>query len=108
MKDSFKEAYLWHLAKHGPRIADFSRATGVSRDVLNKFQLPGPRTTSVENGLAIAAYFGKTLEQFMRCDEVSPDEMLHNLAERLLPSEQQVVISTMTALLQARRGQSPE
>lgn len=66
MADDFRRAFLRHLEDHGTSLTAISRATGVSLDVLKKLKTRGSGSTSVENGMLIAAFYGETVNQFVQ------------------------------------------
>ena len=45
-------------------VAEISRKTGVSRDVINKLPAREGASTTVENAVALAAFFGAQVEDF--------------------------------------------
>lgn len=62
---AFRRALLYHMAVQGTSITDLVRASGVSRDVINKIKARAGASTSVENAIAIAAFYGETVNEFM-------------------------------------------
>lgn len=103
MNGSFRDALIWHLDSTQTRVADLTRATGVSRDVINKLLNGSSRSTAVENAILIAAYFGKSLEQFIRRDDTEPHESLAALTELLTPDEERLLAAQVRGIL-AQRG----
>jgi plasmid maintenance system antidote protein VapI len=92
------------MDKHGTTIAELVRATGVSRDVINKMRGRTEASTVVENALLIAAYYGKDLECFMRMDR-EPRSALPALSDLLTPDEARLIEAQVRGILAAREPQ---
>ena len=103
MKNGFRDAFLWHLDRHDGTLIDIARKSGVSRDTLNKLIARENSSTNVENAIAIARYFGKTLEQFIACDAVKEPDRLPALT-RLLSDEEKRLVEAMVRGVLAERG----
>lgn len=104
MASDFRHALLWHMDKHETKIADLVKETGISRDVINKLRARENSSTTAENALLIASYYGKTLEQFIRCDDARDDAVLTTLAGMLRPEEAEMLEAQLRGIL-ASRGQ---
>lgn len=102
MKNNFRTAFIWHLEKHGTKIADLVRETGVSRDVINKLKHREPSSTTAENALLIAAYYGKTVNEFMACQEADEISRTRALLDLLSPEEHRLLQSQIRGLVQGR------
>lgn len=102
MNGSFRDALIWHLETTQTRVADLTRATGVSRDVINKLLSGASRSTAAENAILIAAYFGKSLEQFIRRDDTEPHQSLAALTELLTPDEERLLAAQVRGILGQR------
>lgn len=108
MDRNFRTALEWHMERDGTTIAELSRKTGVSRDTINKIlgrgrEVQKKSSTAVENAILIAAYYGKTVEQFMNMDEGASVSRLNSLAEMLNSDEAELLEIQARAILQ-RRG----
>lgn len=103
MEGSFRDALVWHLDRFETRTVDLCRATGVSRDVINKLIRGESRSTAAENALLIAAFYGKSLEEFIRCDEDHSPRTLASLADLLTPAEARLLEAQVRGIL-AQRG----
>lgn len=101
MGNDFRTALMYQLDKHQTKIADLVRETGVSRDVINKLKAQdgGNKTTSVENGLLIAAYYGKTLNQFVAMNDATDDTAINALLELLSPEEKRLLKAQIRGLI---------
>ena len=99
MSGDFRDAFLWHLDRHGTKIADLVAATGVSRDVLNKLRARPGSSTTVENGLLIASFYGKTVNQFVACEVVSPEHQLATLIDMLPQEERRILLAQIRGML---------
>ena len=102
MANDFRHALIWHMDKEDTSISDLVSATGVSRDVINKLRARPNSSTTVENAMLIAAYFGKTVNQFISLDETSPDDAAASLIGLLTPEERRLLEAQMRGLLAAR------
>ncbi|MCA0846089.1 helix-turn-helix domain-containing protein [Salipiger thiooxidans] len=91
MASDFRNALMWHMEQHGTTIAELVSATGVSRDVLNKLKSRDNSSTTVENGLLIAAYYGKTLNEFIARQDATTTSRLSALFSLLEPGERQLL-----------------
>jgi len=98
MTHTLRDALLWHMDKHGTRPVDLERGANVSRSVINKLRDRPDSSTKAEEALKIAAYYGKTLEQFLAC--VEPDEIsrLVSLWSRLTAEERRILEAQIRAL----------
>ncbi len=87
--------------------SELAKGSGVSLDVIKKLRL-GERpnsSTTPENALKIAAYFGLTLEAFMKTGETEPGSALADLAQLLTPQEEKLLAAQIRGLLAARGQQ---
>lgn len=103
MTNGFRDAFLWHLDRHDGTLVDIARRSGVSRDALNKLIARENSSTNVENAVAIARYFGKTLEQFIACEAVEESDRLPALT-RLLSREEQTMVEAMVRGILSERA----
>lgn len=103
---AFQQALAWHMLKHDTKIVDLVKNTGVSRDVLNKLLGRKTASTSVENAILIAAYYGKTVNQFMDCSDITPADQAQNVFELLPPEDQRLLHAQMLGILRARGSQA--
>jgi len=103
MSESFREALLWHMNKHGTRMTDIVRATGVSNDVLKKFRTRENYSTTVENGILIAAFYGKTVNQFVNRELASEQDIIQALVGLLSDTEQRELATHIRSILSNRK-----
>lgn len=106
MPEQFRRALLWHMDRHETNIADLSEATGVSRDVIKKVRSREGATTTAENAMLIASFYGKTLNDFVAMRE--SDEVSQTLAllELLDPEEQRIFRAQIRGVLASRGPKS--
>lgn len=105
MSGDFREALLWHMDRHGTSITELTEGAGVSRDVINKLKARADSSTTVENAVKIAAFYGKSVNQFLARREVTQEDRLATLLE-LLPTEaRQLLAAQVEGLLRHRAGQ---
>jgi plasmid maintenance system antidote protein VapI len=98
MGHAFRDAFVWHFETLETKIAELVRATGISRDVINKLLAREGSSTSAENALLIAGYYGKTLEAFVSYDSRG-DFGLPALAELLTDDEAKIVAAQVRGIL---------
>lgn len=102
MAKTFREALLWHMQRAGIGPAKLAQETGVSLDVIKKLRTHAIETTAVENAILIAAYFGLSLEAFMRAGEDQRGQALSELAALLTPEEARLLEAQLRGLLASR------
>lgn len=105
MSGEFRDAFIWHMEKHETPIADLVRATGVSRDVINKLIARPQSSTVVENAILIAAFYGKSLNAFIAREEPSNEGRLAALFSLLEPEERRLLEAQMRGLIAAHDPQ---
>jgi hypothetical protein len=105
MPSDFRSAFIWHLAKNETPLTSIVSQTGVSRDVLNKLKAREDGSTSVENGMLIAAFYGKTLNEFVAMKEVTDVARMNALLDLLEPEEVRSLAAQIRGLLAARGKQ---
>ena len=105
-RPSFQAAFLWHLDTHGTKMTDLSRATGVSLDVLKKLKSRPNSSTSAESGAQIAAFYGKSVDEFINFSRavVSQSETAEflSLLDRLTAEERKLLLRQLRGM--ARGG----
>ena len=107
MIGDFRHALLRHMEEHGTAISDLVAATGVSRDVINKLKAREKSSTTVENGMLIAAFYGKTVNQFVSMQETTEADIIASLFGMLEPRERQLLAKQMRDHLAARAQKQP-
>lgn len=100
----FRDALLWHMAQHPTSIAALARGTGVSADVIKKVRSRENASAKAEDAWRIASYFGKDLEQFIRCEAALDDQAFRSLLALLTPQEKKLLEAQMRAMLQVREA----
>jgi len=103
MKD-FRDALLWHMTQGQTTIAALAKGSGVSADVIKKVRSREGASAKAEDAWRIAAYFGKELPQFIRCEDVPDDQEFHSLLGLLDPKEKKLLGAQMRAMLQVREA----
>lgn len=102
MANDFRNALLWHMEQHQTPIVELVNRTGVSRDVINKLKAREDASTTVENAMLIAAFYGKTVNQFILRQEVDHKARIQNLFDLLLPEEAQLLEAQIQGVLSQR------
>ena len=100
--NQFRDALLWHMAQNKTTIAGLAKGSGVSADVIKKVRSRDNASAKAEDAWRIAAYFGKDLPQFIRCEEVPDDQEFRSLLGLLTPQEKKILGAQMRAMLQVR------
>lgn len=108
MANEFKQALEWHMKEHDTKIVDLVNGAGVTRDVVNKVLYRKPASTSVENAILIAAFYGKTVNQFVSLQPVSSLERAKNLFELMQPEDLQLLEAQIQGILAQRARRSAE
>ncbi len=104
MPKTFRDALISHLEKTQCQVSDLSRTTGVSRDVINKLKSRQNTSTTVENGISIANYFGKSLNAFMASTEPDEASELSDLFAQLTEAEAKIVKAQLRGIITARQS----
>jgi transposase-like protein len=104
MTNEFRRAFMAHIQKHKTAFADIVRETGVSRNVLNKLKAREDGSTSVENGMLIAAFYGKTLNEFVAMQEATDESRVRALLQLLTPTERHILESQIKGILNSRQN----
>jgi hypothetical protein len=102
MSGEFRDALLWHMERHETTITDLVDGAGVSRDVINKLKAREDSSTTVENGVRIAAYYGKTVNEFLARREVTHQDKLATLLDLLPPEAQRLLAAQVEGLLRRK------
>lgn len=102
VEKSFATALLWHMDRAGTGVAELSRATGVSANVIKKMRIGAVASTTAENAVAISRFYGKTVSQFLECDEDVAIAKLVHLIDLLSPEEREQLERQVLGLLQTR------
>lgn len=102
MDRTFNKALIWHMDRHGTGVAELSRATGVSLNAIKQMRIRPNSSTSAENAAAISRYYGKSLNQFLECDESVLVENLVGLIELLSAEEREQLERQVRGLLQTK------
>lgn len=104
MAEDFRAALLWHMQEHGTTVAQLVAATGVTRDIINKVRMRENASTSVENAVLIAAYYGKTVNEFLALRPSTEASRIRALVD-LLPTEAQRLLEAQIRGLLDHREQ---
>lgn len=102
MEATFRTALLWHMEHHKTTISELVAATGVSRDVINKLRTRAEATTSAENSILIAAYYGKSVNRFVSLKESSASDRMLAMMDLLTPEEQLILDAQIQGIVSRR------
>ncbi len=98
MADDFRAALMWHMETEQTRIIDLVRATGVSRDVINKLRKGSVTSTTVENAVVIAAYYGKSVNDFIARRPSTEAGRVSALLDLLSEAERRLLVRQIEGL----------
>jgi transcriptional regulator with XRE-family HTH domain len=105
MKGRFRDALIWHMEQDGTGVTELARATGVSRDAINKIIARENSSTDAEKAVLIAAYYGKDLGEFMNLRDPGVEHPIAALAELLTPDEARLLEAQIRGLIAGRDPQ---
>ncbi|MCE8538716.1 adenosylcobalamin-dependent ribonucleoside-diphosphate reductase [Ruegeria pomeroyi] len=80
----FQKAFAKHLAASNTSIADISKKTGINYHTLDKLKKGASKSTSADNAAKIAAFFGKSVEDFIGVS-VAPTVVAKSDSEPMTP-----------------------
>jgi len=100
MSRSFGDTPKARMDAEEVSIADISRATGVSSDIVKKLRSREGSTTNVEDAAKLAAYFGQSVEDFMSDSPARAG--LKAKIDLLTPGEQRIVLAQIEGILASR------
>lgn len=104
MASDFREALIWHMNQQETPISELVRETGVSRDVINKLRARPGSSTTAENAMLIASYYGKSVNDFISCKPASEAGRLAALFDLLSEEERRMLEAQLHGLL-SQHGQ---
>jgi plasmid maintenance system antidote protein VapI len=99
MPNDFRSALLWHMEQHQTTITDLVKSTGVSRDIINKLKGRENSSTTVENGMLIAAFYGKTVNDFINLKPATDSGRTAAILDLLKPEERQLLEAQIRGIL---------
>lgn len=102
MDKRFGDALIWHVDRNETNLTDLSRHTGVSLSVIKNLNTGRSKTVPAEAALAIAAYYGKSLPAFLRCEDGQHDLNFEALLDLLTDQERKVLHHQIRAMLSTR------
>ncbi len=98
----FRHALLWHMEQHGTRIAELAKGAGVSVDTVKKIRTRVGASTSAENAAKIAAFYEKSVLQFIHCEDRAEHDAFIALLDLLTPAERQFVMAQLRGIIADR------
>jgi len=104
---TFREALLEAVKTGNPSLRAVALASGVSYEQLKKLKQGKTQNTNIEDARRIAAYFGKTVEDFIEAPEMRADIELAEIASQLEPVELEFPLSVGQAQID-KRNPAPE
>ena len=114
-KTIFRETLITRLEETGTTIAHLARQTGVPKTLIDKLNQRRAVATNYADAMAIAAYFGQTLEQFVGNDpEKTCEEMgelrkfrpILDLLSQLSPARRLLIQYQLEGIVHRQRAAS--
>ena len=102
MKQGFRDALIRHLQQTGIGLTELARGAGVSLDSLKKLNTGKNVSTNAAQAVAIAAFFGKSLEDFVDPTLAAYAERLEKMLSLLTTEERTLVLAQIRGILHAR------
>lgn len=103
MSRTFRDALMWHMTRHGTKIAELAAGSGVSSDTIKKLRTREDSSTKAEAAARIAAFYGKDTAAFMMCEDAdAPKSRLSALIGQLTPEEADMVARQVQGILASR------
>lgn len=103
--NDFRDALLRHMARDHTTIAKLAKCAGVSSDIIKKVRTRPHASTNAEDASKIAAFYGKSVAEFIRCEEVPSVDAITALLALLTPEEKRLLEAQVRAMLQVRDRQ---
>lgn len=102
MNNNFSDALNWHMETEDTRISELVLGSGVSRDVINKLKSGSSKSTTPENAVQIAKFYGKSVEAFMALSSTRSASDFEKRFNQLHSTEQDAVEALIEGFLQKR------
>jgi plasmid maintenance system antidote protein VapI len=90
------------MERHATGVAELARATGVSADVIKKLRTREGASTTAENALLIASFYGKSVNDFIAMRETSEATATLAMLDLLSEEERRILRSQIQGLIDAR------
>ena len=104
MKEAFRESLIRHKQIYNYSTAQIARETGVPKTTLDALLQRKTIAPNVHDAVKIAAYFGKSVEEFESGETSKQDGRLRALVSRL-SDEERIFLEAQLETLIARRAQ---
>lgn len=104
MAKDFQTALKWHMQRYETKIVDLARDTGVTRDVINKLLCRDNASTDVENAVLIAAYYGKSVNDFISMRDADETSQTRALLDLLSPEARRLLEAQIRGLVHEQRA----
>ena len=103
MSASFRTALLWHMERHATTIAALAAGSQVSADTIKKLRTREAASTKAEAASRIAGFYGKSVADFLRCEDGdNPSARLAALIDQLTHEEADLVARQIRGLISSR------
>jgi transcriptional regulator with XRE-family HTH domain len=100
--NSFNTALIHHMQQERVTIAELAKAAGVSADLIKKARTRPNGSMNAEAAARIAAYFGKSVDQFIRREDVDQADELRRLLRLLSEDEKRFLLAQIRGLAAGR------
>lgn len=94
----FRDALLRSIERAGVSLAEVARGSGVSYEQIKKIGQRQDGSTNVEAAVAIAHYFGMTLDEFLEDHTAEDRRQIFELYSRLTARERDLLRATAAGL----------
>lgn len=101
---SFREALMRHMTEQNTTIAELAAGARVSPDIIKKLRVRDQATTTAEVAMRIAAFYGKTMEEFVAGVDAGERAKLSSMLDLLSDDEVRVLASQVRGMIRERDG----
>ena len=108
MQTAFQAAFTEAFEREGTRIVEIVKGSGVSRSKINKLFTEENRNVAVEDAIAIASFYGKSVEQFLSGQASDRRDQLAALSELLTDEEADLLAAQIKGVVAHRMNESKQ
>ena len=99
MHKTFSDAFIAHLKDSNERVTVIAKNAGVTKEALYSLKYSKTLNMGVDEAIRVAAYFGKTVEEFMGLAQPRLNDALIRRIESLSPRERDLLQAAIDAFL---------
>lgn len=94
---------MWHMERHHTTLSALAAGSGVTLDTIKKVRSRSTASTNAEAASKIAGFYGKSVAEFLRCEDGNnPYARVAALIDQLTPEEAALVMAQVQGILAAR------